>query len=214
VSSARLRRTAAAVTIATLALAACGTNPAGSASVVGRQSVADADVARSVDEVHTQWLATPDADKFDEAAATLAVVQRKTRHLLLAEAGVREGIVVTQAQVDDLIDKTIQEQVGGDRARFETVLATQQSLAASEIPEYVRDFLTQTALAEKLAPGADQTASTPVIADYLAALSADLDVRVAARFGTWDAATVALGPVPDDLSTAAVDAGLLPPATG
>ncbi len=210
-SSARLRRTAAAVTLATLALAGCGSNSAGSASIVGSRSVTDADVARSVSEVHTQWLATPDADNFDEAAATKEVVQRKTRHLLLAEAGAREGIVVTQSEVDDLIDKTIQEQAGGDEARFETVLATAQSLAASEIVEYVRDFITQQKLAAKLAPGADQNAATPVLTAYFEKLSDELDVRVAARFGTWDAQTVSVGAPPTDL---AAPAPLIPPATG
>ena len=48
-------RAALALGLASLALAACGSNLAGAASVVGTQTVSDAEVAAAVDEVRAQF---------------------------------------------------------------------------------------------------------------------------------------------------------------
>jgi len=68
VSSSRLRRTAAAVALAVLALSGCGTNQAGAASVVGDSVVTDAQVADVASETKTQ-LASVQGATFDEKTA-------------------------------------------------------------------------------------------------------------------------------------------------
>jgi hypothetical protein len=196
-------RTAAALALCTLALAACGTNPAGSASVVGAQSVRDADVAADVDEVRQQVEGIPGQPAFDQAAVTAKTVQRKTRHLLLDEARAAQGITIAQAKVDEIIATAVTGQFGGDRAKFDAALAAQESVPASGVEEYARDFLIQQALPATLAPGKTQDEQAKALNAYIAKLSDERGVRIAARFGTWDPSTGALGPVPNDLSVPA-----------
>jgi hypothetical protein len=196
-------RTAAALAFCSLALAACGTNPPGSASVVGTQTVRDADVAADVAEVGTQVAEVPGLPAFDEAAVTAKTVERKTRHLILAEAQQAQGITITQANVDEIIANAVTGQFGGDRAKFDAALAAQESVPASGVEEYARDFLIRQALPNKLAPGKTQDEQAKALNAYLAQLSDERGVRIAARFGTWDAGKSALGPVPNDLSVPA-----------
>lgn len=201
-NSVRLR-TAVALALATLALAACGADPAGSASVVGARSVTDAEVATAVAEVRQQLAGVTGAPAFDPAAATAKTVERKTRHLVLDEAARVEGITIDQAKVDEIISTSVTGQFQGDRAKFDAALAAQESVPASEVEQYARDFLVSQALPIKLAPGKSEAEQTKVVDDYLTALTGSLGVRVAARFGTWISFGSPLGPVPNDLSTPA-----------
>jgi hypothetical protein len=200
------RRTALVRAVGAMALvgllAACGNNPSGQAAVVGSATVSDADVAASVEELRAQVTADKNAaPSFDEGAATVAVVDRKTRSLLLEEAARREGITVTQGEVDDLIQTTVDQQFGGDRTAFDLAIASQQNIPASDVSDFARDFLIQRKLGEKLAPGGDQQAVSAALTKYLSDLSKELGVEVAPRFGSWDDAGVGLGPVSNDLST-------------
>ncbi len=192
------RRTVAVLALAALALTACSANPSGAASVVGSTSISDRDVASAVDEVRTQLSEVRGGPAFDDGAATAAVLQNMTRHLILDEAAGREGIVVTQGQVDTFLDTIVSGQFKGDRAALEQQLASQSTIPASQIDQAARDNLVFTALVTKLAPGGDQTAQAKAVNDYMTALDKELDVRVAPRFGTWK--VFSLGPVGDDLS--------------
>jgi hypothetical protein len=200
VTSTRVRATAAAAAaLAAVLLSGCASSLAGSASVVGGVAVSDRDVSVSVDELLAQVAGVEGAQPIDEATATRVTVERYTRSLLFREAAAREGITVTQAEVDQIVAETIEGQFGGDRVAFETALATQQAVPASEVAEFARDFVVRTKVVEKIAP----TGDTEAISDYLVRLSADIGVEVSPRFGTWDPANVSVGAVPDDLSTPA-----------
>jgi len=199
----RLRHAARAAGAAALVvvLAACGSSLTGNAISVGDQTVSDARLAGMVDEIKALYDESTQQQPFEQGAVTASNVDRLTRSLLLGVAAQREGIVVTQGQVEDIIAQTVDGQFGGDRAQFDLALASQQNVPPSQVESFARDFLTQQALGEKLAPGGDTAAVSAALVDYLGALGTELGAEVAPRFGTWEADKVTLGPVPDDLST-------------
>jgi hypothetical protein len=199
----RRLRAALALGLASLLLAACGTDLAGSASVVGGSTVRDAEVAAAVNEVRDQFEAAqgqPDIPAFDEADVTSRNVERMTRHLVLEAAAAEKGIVVTPGQVDEIIANSVNGQFGGSREAFDLAFATQEFVPASAVVEFARDFLIRQALPARVLPGGTEEAQGEAASTYLGELSTKLDVRVAPRFGTWDPGAVGLGPVPDDLS--------------
>ncbi len=196
-------RTTVALGLAALALTACGTDLAGSASVVGTQTVRDVEVATAVAAVRSQIEAAqgvPNVPAFDEAQVTSRNVERMTRHLLLEAAARDKGIVITPTQVDDVIAGSVDGQFGGDRAKLDLAFASQEFVPASAVVEFARDFLIRQALPARILPGGAEAAQNAAASAYLAELSTTLDVQVAARFGTWTPTSVGLGPVPDDLS--------------
>ncbi len=196
-------RAALALGLASLALAACGTDLAGAASVVGTQTVRDAEVAAAVEEVRAQFEAAqglPDIPAFSEAEVTSRNVERMTRHLVLEAAATEKGIVVTPGQVDEVIASSIDGQFEGSRERFDLAFATQEFVPASAVVQFARDFLIRQALPARVLPGGTEEAQGEAASAYLGELSSKLDVRVAARYGTWDPSLNGLGPVPDDLS--------------
>ena len=77
--------------------------PPGSASVVGDQTVADSTIAQLSTEVHDQISAIPGSKMPTADVVTNASVQRATQHLMLAAAGAKEGITITQSQIDEFI---------------------------------------------------------------------------------------------------------------
>jgi SurA N-terminal domain len=196
-------RAALVLGLASLALAACGTDLAGAASVVGTQTVRDAEVAAAVEEVRAQFEAAqglPDIPAFSEAEVTSRNVERMTRHLVLEAAAAEKGIVVTPGQVDEVIASSIDGQFEGSRERFDLAFATQEFVPASAVVQFARDFLIRQALPARVLPGGTEEAQGEAASAYLGELSTKLDVRVAARYGTWDPSLNGLGPVPDDLS--------------
>jgi len=166
--------------------------------------VRDSDVAAAVDEVRVAVAPAPaaaaTAAPFDVKAATDANVNRLTRHILLGEAAARQGIVVTQAQVDTLITQTVTGQFGGDQHRFETALATRYLVPPSQIGDFAHDVLVTQALGAKLAPGANSVVTAAKLSGFLTPLAKELGIQIAPRFGSWDYAASVLTDPTNDLS--------------
>ncbi len=205
VSSTRLRRTAAAVALAALALTGCSAAKAGAASIVGDQSVTDTQVADVADEVQAQ-VATVQGATFDEKTATIASLTSQTRHLILQAAAAKEGITVTQGQVDAFVQNIIDTQFAGKRQGLLDNLAAQASIPESRIDEAASDQLVYEAILAKIAPTATtDTAKSEALAKYMGVFVKEIGVEVAPRFGTWN--VFSLGPLPDDLSVAPTPVG-------
>ena len=197
-STSRLRSTAAAVALAVLALSGCATNQAGAASIVGGARVTDAQVADVAGETRTQ-LVSVTGSTYDEKAATTASLTMQTRHLILAAVAEKEGITVTQGEVDAFVKNIVDTQFSGKQQALLDNLVSQSNVPASQVPAAARDQLIYNALLAKIAPGiTDQAAMSKAFTDYMKPFVADAGVQVAPRYGTWD--VFALGPVPDDLS--------------
>ena len=204
VSSTRLRQTAAVVALAALALTGCS-NQAGSASIVGDQTVTDRQVAEVADEVQTQ-VAVVKGATYDEKAATIASLTSQTRHLILQAVAAKEGITVTQGQIDAFITNIVDTQFAGKRQDLLDNLASQSNIPASRIDEAAGDQLVYDALIAKIAPAATTVdEKSKAFTDYMRAFVDQLGVEVAPRFGTWN--VFALGPVPNDLSVAPAPIG-------
>ncbi|MFC6236752.1 hypothetical protein [Longivirga aurantiaca] len=196
-----LTRAAGAAVLAVL-LTACGNSLAGKALVVGGTSVDDAEIAELTEEVRDVYAAYPKdfaavGASFDEGTVVSTNVNRLTRHLLLLEAAAREGITVTQGQIDTSIRTALENQFNGSQTLLDVTLAAQQQAPPSATSEVVYDFLVLQALAEKLKPADPATAP---VNEYLVDLAAELGAEVSPRFGVWDAESISLTPVPDDLS--------------
>jgi hypothetical protein len=200
VSTSRLRSTAAAVALAlaVLALSGCATNQAGAASIVGDARVTDAQVADVAGETQAQLAGVP-GTTYDEKAATTASLTMQTRHLILAAAAEKEGITVTQGEVDAFVKDIVDTQFSGKQQALLDNLVSQSNVPASQVSAAARDQLIYNALLAKIAPGiTDQAAMSKAFTDYMKPFVSDAGVQIAPRYGTWD--VFALGPVPDDLS--------------
>jgi hypothetical protein len=204
----KLRRpaaAAAAVVIAALALSACSQPSAGTAVSVGDTSISVSQLSANVAELKGQVTALQGAS-WDDGKATSRILTDNVTYLLLDEAARREGITVTQGEVDTLIDQAVQSNAGGDRAKFVENLAA-SGTPESQIPQAARAVLIKSALEKKLAPGETEALKIDeAVRGYLAKVADDLGVDVAPRFGKWDTDTAGLGDPPNDLSLPA-DAG-------
>jgi hypothetical protein len=197
VSSTRLRRTAVVVAFAALALTGCSSQ-AGAASIVGGQTVTDTQVADIASEVQTE-MASIQGVTFDEKAATVASLTSQTRHLILDAVAEKEGITVTEGDVDAFVQNIVDTQFSGKREALVQNLVSQSNVPASQVNRAARDQLIYNALIAKVASGATtDEAKAKAFSDYMKTFTAEIGVQVAARFGTWN--VFALGPVPDDLS--------------
>jgi uncharacterized protein YcfL len=198
VSSTRLRRTAVVVAFAALALTGCSASQAGAASIVGDQTVTDAQVSDIANQVQAE-LASIKGVTYDEKAATVASLTSQTRHLILDAVAAKEGITVTQGQVDAFVQNIVDTQFSGKREALVQNLVSQSNVPESQVGRAARDQLIYNALIAKIASGATtDEAKSKAFTDYMTAFTAEIGVEVAPRFGTWN--VFALGPVPNDLS--------------
>jgi len=211
---------AAAVAVAAVFLSACGAGmgasqsmPPGAASVVGDQTVADATVASLATSVHDEIAAIPGSKMPTADVVTHATVARETQHLMLQVAGQKEGIAITQTQIDEFIASFVKSQFNGDIKQLRSALVTQNYIPAAAIDSAASDQLLYAAILKKIAPTATtQDAITKASNDYFGALSTQLNTRVAPRYGTWS--VFGLGPVPDDLSKVPAQTGDGQPVSG
>jgi hypothetical protein len=172
-------------------IAGCGPELAGSAAVVGDDRVTDTQLADQVTVVTTALGIQ------SSAKANQVVLDRLIRAELYNELAARNGIDVTDGEVTKFLNETA-AQVGGQQALNAQLL--QSGVPESEVFGFAQTFLTQKALAEKLAPGKSQQEQGVILGAAVIALSKELDTRVSPRFGTWDADRLSVGAPPNDLS--------------
>lgn len=209
----KLRRPAVAlVAVAAFALTACSQPSAGSAAAVGGTSISVAQLSANVEELKGQVTALEGAN-WDDAKATSRVLTDNVTYLLLDEAARREGITVTQGEVDTLINQAVESNAGGDREKFVENLAA-SGTPESQIPAAARAVLIRSALEKKLAPGETEALKVDqAVKDYLAKVADDLGVEIAPRFGRWDTEIAGLADPPNDLSVPADRVGASASAT-
>ena len=184
------------VGVAGLLLSGCGSaDNSGAASVVGPDRVTDKQVGDITAEIQTELVSAQ--SPYNAATATSATVDRMTRSLILAQAAVQNNITITPSQVDKLLGTAAASE--GGVAALDKALLTQVNVPSSAVHSYAIDFLIQSALIAKM--GGNTAAGKAALTTYLGTLSTQLGTSVAARYGTWNATTVSLGPVPNDLSS-------------
>lgn len=151
------RRLAVAAGVAVLVLSGCGnaTTRAGSAAVVGGESI-PTDALNGLVE---RGLADPmAAQQFgaDRDAFQRQVLARLINSEVLDEAAKRSGVEVTQGEIDTQI-ADFAEQAGGREAL--EMQAAQSGISPTDLPDFVRDIVVERELGDKLTQDVDVPAA-------------------------------------------------------
>ena len=181
--STRSLRPAAVLLVALSAVALTGCDPqeTGAAAVVGDIRISQGQVDVAVRET------AETAGTVNEDAAP-ATVTYLVRQALLDEAAAREGIVVTDGQVDELIQSSITD---GNIDELYKSAAQQAGRPPDGLEDYAREVLIEQELAAKLGDGDPSSdASANAVRSYIRQLSEELGVSVAARYGVWEPGTL------------------------
>ena len=190
----------AAVMAGAFALVGCANQQAGSAATFDDGRITEAALAAEVAAVldaKGQPVTSVDGSLPPEILGRMITIE------LVDRLAVREGIVVTQGQIDEQLAR-YEAQVG-DRAAMEQTFI-EQNVAPSQIVPIVTLNLQAQELGIRLAPSGSAEEQGQAVVEAVVAIADELDTTVSPRYGTWDGPTLAVGPTPDDLST--------PPAIG
>jgi hypothetical protein len=196
----RLVLAAASVAAAALLLTGCSNQQPGAAATLGDTRISEQTLSAEVQAVLVakgQPATSVDETLPPQMLGRLITIE------LIDELARREGIVVTQGQIDEQVANYVGQ--AGDQAAVEK-LFIEQGVAPSQIESIVRLNLQAQALGIALDPKGSAEEQGQAVVEAVVALSTELDTTVSPRFGTWDAATISVGPTPDDLSA--------PPALG
>jgi hypothetical protein len=182
----RLTRTAAALAVATLAVA--GLSGCGAQERLGSAAVIDGHQI-SIDELQADTRAyvktVPGADT---AEVQRALLQREILSRIISAEAREVGVHVSPAAVakqrDDLLPS-----VGGRSGLLRQLAAGQSPviLAPSMIDRWFKDQVLYRRIATKLAVGGDPQSQDSIAATTKALIDTghDMDIRVNPRYGTW-----------------------------
>lgn len=178
-------RLAATVVAGLLVLTGCGSQ-SGNAAIVGDQVISE----REFSAVVAESIEIVEQVDGDTTATTLGALTWLVRALLMDAIAADNNIVVTDAEVDQILDEAV-AQVGVEEL---AVGLAQQGIPPSRQEQYARSFLLQNKISAILQD--DSNAFTQAIVAY----SQDLGIEVSPRFGSWDVASASVVSGPDDLS--------------
>ena len=191
-----VRSRVAAVLVLAAVLAACGnTASAGDAAVIGSARITTDDLAATVAEVQEALGTTPGAP---DEGLVVDILQREIITELVAQSAQREGISLTQGQIDAKRAETAAGVGGEDQLELAFL---NSNVPPSQVDEQIALSIEVEALGEKLAPGGPVEQQQGAVYAYVVALSEELDVLVSPRFGTWSNVELRIGPLPTDLAT-------------
>jgi hypothetical protein len=198
VSGAARRRAATLLLplLAVGALAAC-TSKAGSAAVVGDTTISVEDVQASTRELVALAEELGETD-VPTADLNRRQVSRLVTEQLIRESAERNGVTVSDAEVDSLVRQTLGS---GSREQLAQQVAVDELVPVSQFDSFAEVVVLNQKLLEVVAPGVPAEEATPELREELAALSDELDVTVSPRFGSWDAEMLDVGAPPNDLSS-------------
>lgn len=183
------------VVLAGVVLSGCGQTLAGSAAVVGEARLTDGELSQTVSTL------SEELGIESSAQVSQAVLSRWMVSQLVEQLAQDRGVAVSKGEVDAAI--TQESESAGGREAFE-----QGALQAGVLPDGIDDAVRTSLLIEKMSQftitDEDPSGQTGLIS-AVQLLSADLDPQVSPRFGTWDAEQLAVGALPDDLSTPVIE---------
>jgi hypothetical protein len=176
---------------------------AGQAARVGTAALTVTDVQSRSQEV-LDIAAAAEATEIDGAALNRAQVGTWVRGELSDLAAEREGITITDGEIDRFLDQVVAAN-GTTLEQLETAIALQDDfwISPSYLDEYVRSFLQQEAVAKALVPNGSDAERQAALITALTEVGDEAGVDVSPRYGEWDPATGVVGPPPNDLSTPA-----------
>lgn len=191
---ARLLAACAGLAVGAVVLTGCTGSP-GAAAVVGDTTISEQQLADDVAEL----TADPNAGIEDANSSTVtSLLGRLITMKLVDQLAAQHDVTITEGQIANEI-AAYEQQVGSKDAVYQTF--AQQGVPASQVEGMVRTSLQVTALGPILKPDGTSDEQTQAIIDEIVKLGDDDGVQVNPRWGTWDAASLNLGPTPDDLSS-------------
>lgn len=172
---------AAAVTL----LGACAPLKAGSAAVVGEDTLSESQLADSFQEISdiaaANELPPPSAGEVN--ARLVGVWVEETLTETLAE---REGVTVSATEVDSFLARFSDDDL--------VQIAVSSGIGPSTIERAAQTQLLQAQLAQQLAQGGTSEEQGQALRGALADLAAEVGVSVNPRFGTFDDESAQVGP--------------------
>jgi len=183
------------VVLAGVVLSGCGQTLAGSAAVVGDARLTDAQLSETVSTL-AQELGIENS-----AQVSQAVLSRWMVSELVDQLAQDRGVTISKGEVDAAIAQ--ESESAGGREAFEQG-ALQAGVLPADIADAVRTSLLIEKLAQSTATDEDPSGQTGLITQ-VQLVSLELDPQVSPRFGTWDEEQLAVGALPDDLSTPVID---------
>lgn len=198
--SARRSLVAAALAVAGLLVAGCGSQAAGAAATIGDTRISEQQLTTEVQDVLRAQGKPLDATDQELTAQTLS---RMITRELVATLADRNAVVVTRGDLDQQL--ATYEAQAGTREEFERSLA-EQGVAPSQIEGMIMLNLQAQAIGIALNPNGTAEEQGQTVFEAVGALSDELEATASPRFGTWDASSISVGPVPTDLAA--------PPALG
>ncbi len=183
------------VVLAGVVLSGCGQTLAGSAAVVGEARLTDAELSQTVTTL------AEELGIESSAQVSQAVLSRWMVSQLVGQLAQDNDVTISKGEVDAAIAQE-SESAGGQEA-FEQG-ALQAGVLPADIADAVRTSLLIEKMAQFTATDEDPSGQTGLIAQ-VQRVSDELDPQVSPRFGTWDEEQLAVGALPDDLSTPVID---------
>lgn len=193
----------------------------GQAARVGETTIAATDIQERSQEVLAA-AATVEANPIDTTALNRAQVGTWVRERLSDLAAERADITITDGQIDRFLSQVVTSN-GTSMEQLELAIALQEDfwIPPTHLDAYVKSFLQQQAIAQKVAPNGSDQEQAAAVATALSQVGDDVGVEVSPRYGTWDPLLGTVSAPADDLSTpapaatvAAPDAFLNTPSAG
>ena len=173
-------------------LAGCSSKPqlAGAAAVVGDTRIAQSEVGTLADEVLAEVKTSPAAASAQAPTATQLggmIVDRLVLSELLHQAGDKyPNLAVSTKQVQAFRDDVYAQY--GQQAITDQLLF-QRGISKAHVEEFIEDVLIEQTIMHGLSPTGDQNAQSLALRTFLDQEAQAVGVRVAPRYGVWDAST-------------------------
>ena len=191
----RRRRVMAALALGVLALTACTPLQAGSAAIVGDQTLTENELstlATEISELATdKQVELPEATKLNQRIVAVWVDEQLTFALANDLA-----VSATQAQVDELLAQLTDDQL--------TQIAVGSGIAPSALQEAAKAAVLRQGIAQAVAPDAQsQDEQVAALTKAYLAAAESAGVSVNPRYATWNSLTAQVDARTDALSTLA-----------
>lgn len=175
-------------------VSACASASPGAAAVVGGDRISESELTQSVEQV-----LRAQGRPVDSASEALVVttLDRMITTSLVEQFAAQQGVEVTQGELDATLANYV-EASGGQEA-FEELLI-QQDLAPEAIEDLFRVNLLAQKLGMELDPMGSPEAQSSAVLIAISEFSQEVGTSVSPRYGSWDAATLTLGAIDNDLS--------------
>lgn len=179
--------------VGVLALAGCSSSPqqAGSAAIVGKTAISEAEVSKAVTDARNEITYLP-VEAVAQAPSLTQLGQMAIDRLVLSEllkaAAATNNITATTGEIESLMNDAY-AQYGKDQIIAQLVV--QNGISVNHINEFARDVVIQRKLMAALDPNGDTTSQSSALGAYLSDLAKNLGVTLAPRYGTWNPDNIA-----------------------